>query len=122
MTYTDIIELVDRRMPNEYTDMEKLHWLYELDMAIWRDVIQTHLNPDGFTQPQQNGFSNVPLAPEQFTEDLYAAYLQAQIAWHNEEDARYDRYVTRFNDGYERFCKWYNEHYKPIPAGEYWRF
>lgn len=118
-TYTEIIEIVDRRMPNAYTDADKQKWLYDLDLAIWREVIRTHVNSDNYTEPTKNG---VVLVPEPFAADIYIPYLQAYIAWHNEEDARYDRYITKFNDGYERFARWYNETHRPIPAREFWRF
>ena len=121
MTYTDIIERVDRLMPNAYTTEDKLKWLQELDTTIWQEVFQTHENPDGYALPD-DAYTGEALVPEPFAEDVYVSYLQANIAWHNEEDARYDRYITRFNDGYLRFARWYNEHYRPIPHGEYWRF
>ena len=120
MTYTYIISIVDRLMPNKYSDEEKLRWMLKLDRDIWQQIIQTHLNLDGYAEPADN--SSKPLVPDMFAEDVYVAYLQAQIAWHNEEDARYNRYITRFNDGYQRFVRWYNEHYTPIPRGEYWGF
>lgn len=119
-TYTEVISIVDKRMPNAYTDEEKLKWMYDLDLAMWRDVIRTHVNSDNYTEPQEN--VNVLLVADPFAEDIYVPYLQAKIAWHNEEDARYDRYIAKFNEGYDRWTRWYNESHRPLPCGEYWRF
>lgn len=113
---TKIIETVNRLMPNAYGTDIKLGWLEELEAKIRREVYQTHL--DAPEQPQTNDLS----VPEAFAGDVYVPWLQAKIAWHNEEDARYDRYITKFNDGYERFRRWYNETHTPIPLGEFWRF
>lgn len=106
-------------MPNAYDGEQKLKWLEELDRQIWLDLIQTHVNTDGYTEPTGSGDT---LVREPFASDVYVPYLQACIAWHNEEDARYDRYITRFNDGYLRFARWYNETHTPLSRGEYWGF
>ena len=42
---------------------------------------------------------------DRITEEIYTAYLQACMAWADEEDARYNRFILRFNDAYQRYAR-----------------
>ena len=85
MTPTEIIEIVDRVTPNAHTTEDKLRWLAALEAQIRLDEAAG------------------PAVPEPFAEEVYVSFLQACMAWADEDDARYDRFITRFNDAYNRF-------------------
>lgn len=120
MTTAYVIEITDRLMPNDYTSDEKLRWLRQLEEQIWQEIFLTHEDPD---RPEAPDASSCDLLiPDLFAEEVYVPFLQARIAWENQEDAKYNRYSTAFNDGYLRFARWYNERHKPLPKREFWRF
>ena len=109
MTPTEIIEIVDRITPNAHTTADKLRWLKQLDTQV-----ETELAFLLWTAPERKNHALCRSAaeaaetltvPEPFAEELYVSYLQACMAWADEEDARYDRFITRFNDAYCRFMR-----------------
>lgn len=97
MTPTDIITIVDRITPNAHTDEDKLRWLTQLD-----DELRAELFPG--TEPDADR-ADALLIPDPWAEEIYTAYLQACMAWADEEDARYDRFILRFNDAYLRYAR-----------------
>lgn len=111
MTPTEIIEIVDRITPNAHTDADKLRWLRELDEAILVELNLLRRRLDMLprqireaSEGDPNDFELVVKAP--FDEDLYVSFLQACMAWADEEEARYDRYITRFNNAYDRYMSY----------------
>ena len=107
MTTIEILGIVDRITPNAHTDADKLRWLKQLDAQIRTEaalLLQTE--PDRISevlcQSAAEGAETL-CVPEPFAEELYGSYLQACMAWADEDDARYDRFITRFNDAYSRF-------------------
>ena len=97
MTPTEIIEIVDRITPNAFSSEDKLRWLTQLD-----DEMRAELFPDA---PDTAARTDALLVPTPWAEEIYTAYLQACMAWADEEDARYDRYILRFNDAYLRYAR-----------------
>ena len=52
MKIREAIETVDRLMPNQYENPDKIRWLSELDGIVYRDTICTHEHekePEAFT-------------------------------------------------------------------------
>ena len=110
MTPIEIIEIVDRITPNAHTDADKLRWLGALDAQIVRETAMLFdddpvnlslLFQDYVPDTEQRLCVSGPDA-----EELYGSYLQACMAWADEDDARYDRFITRFNDAYERYMRY----------------
>ena len=97
MTPTEIIEIVDRITPNAHTTADKLRWLCQLDAEM-----RAELFPDAGAPDDPAG---ALLVPDPYAEELYGSYLQACMAWADEEDARYDRFITRFNDAFLRYAR-----------------
>ena len=97
MTPTEIIEIVDRVTPNAHTTEDKLRWLAALEAQIRLELRELNALPE----PQDEAAG--PAVPEPFAEEVYVSFLQACMAWADEDDARYDRFITRFNDAYNRF-------------------
>lgn len=110
MTPVQIIEIVDRITPNAHTDADKLRWLGALDAQIVRETAM--LFDDDPVNLSLLFQDYVPDAEQRLcvsgpdAEELYGSYLQACMAWADEDDARYDRFITRFNDAYERYMRY----------------
>lgn len=107
MTTIEILGIVDRITPNAHTDADKLRWLKQLDAQIRTEAaLLLWTEPDRISEvlcQQAAEGAETLCVPEPFAEELYGAYLQACMAWADEDDARYDRFITRFNDAYSRF-------------------
>lgn len=97
MTPTEIIEIVDRITPNAFDSEDKLRWLTQLDAELCAELFP------GTARDADR--ADALLIPEPWAEEIYTAYLQACMAWADEEDARYDRFILRFNDAYLRYAR-----------------
>ena len=97
MTPTEIIEIVDRITPNAFDSEDKLRWLEQLDAELCAELFP------GTARDADR--ADALLIPEPWAEEIYTAYLQACMAWADEEDARYDRFILRFNDAYLRYAR-----------------
>ena len=97
MTPTELITIVDRVTPNAFDSEDKLRWLMQLDAEMRRELFSG--------APQAGERTDALLIPDPWAEEIYTAYLQACMAWADEEDARYDRYILRFNDAYLRYAR-----------------
>ena len=109
MTPTELITIVDRITPNRHTTEDKLRWLESLDAQIMQETCMLFAaSPQDVNRllcERVAAEEQKLCVPEPYAEELYANYLLACMAWADEEDARYDRYITRFNDAYERFMR-----------------
>ena len=114
MTPTEIIEIVDRITPNAHTSEDKLRWLTQLDEHLRAE--KALLFPAPAPDEAQSGGGDALEVSAPFAEELYTAYLQACMAWADEEDARYDRFITRFNDAYSRYMGHLIQTAKPLRA------
>ena len=124
MTIADAIDLTDKLTPNAYEETDKARWLLEIDMLVYDDLISTHDGPLSFYTPDYSA-ENIDeelLIPEPYAEDVSINFLQAKIAQQNREDAKYNKAVLFYNDGYTRFAKAYNAAHRPLPQGTYFKF
>lgn len=105
----EIIEIVDRITPNAHSDADKLRWLESLDAQIYMETAlmfdATPLDINKLLCERVADAEQKLAVPEPYAEELYCSYLQACMAWADEDDARYDRFITRFNDAYQRFMR-----------------
>lgn len=124
MTISEVIEITDRLTPNAYEDADKVRWLMELDLLIYNDVVTTHTGGENVEKPlySPEDMARVLIVPEPYAEDIYVNFLQAKIAQHNSEDAKYNKAILFYNDGYDRFARAYNERHAPVPRRAYFRF
>lgn len=111
MTPTEIIEIVDRLTPNAHTDADKLRWLRDLDETILTELNVLRRRLDMPPRPSPGASGGDPATTRlavsaPFAEELYVSFLQACMAWADEEDARYDRFITRFNSAYDRYMSY----------------
>lgn len=122
MTIRDVIEICDRLTPNAYSIADKVRWLVTLEQLIYNDVIATH--EDAYDAPDYTTADEIKslLVDKPYAEDIYVNYLQAQIEKQNGEDAKYNKYITLYNDGYDRFAKAYNAAHRPLPSKTFFAF
>lgn len=116
MTLQEAIDKIDGLKPNQYSAEDKIGWLSQLDMTIFRDIIMTHHHPRqtklfmGYTSED---LDHSLIAEEPYTE-LYIAYLGMKIDEYNNETQRYNNSATMFNAYYENYEKWINKTRMPI--------
>ena len=125
MTPTEIIEIVDRITPNAHATADKLRWLGQLDTQIRTEAaLLLRVPPEqvnGLLCASSVGAPGQLLVGEPWAEELYGSYLRACMAWADEEDQRYDRFITRFNDAYRRLMSCVIQTCRPAGA-RYLRF
>ena len=124
MTIAEAIDLTDKLTPNAYEETDKVRWLLEIDMLVYDDLISTHDGPLIFYRPDYSA-ENIDeelLIPEPYAEDVYINFLQAKIAQQNGEDAKYNKAIIFYNDGYTRFAKAYNAAHRPLPSNTHFKF
>lgn len=110
MTIIEAINEIDNLKPNDYTQSEKIKWLSKLDGQIKKEIIDTHINTENVIF---NGYSDeTPLDTELIVkdpyDDLYISWLESKIDYSNSEYIKYNNSITRFNNDYSAFLKYYN--------------
>lgn len=114
MLIAEAIETADRLKPNAYSREEKVKWLSDIDMQIYREIILTHegemedfIGYDGETDIESTRL----IAPPPYDE-LYIHGLKRQIDLNNEEYAKYNNDCLLFNSAYTNFYDWYNREHE----------
>ena len=115
MTIIEAINKIDNLKPNDYTQSEKIEWLSRLDGMIKKEVIDTHIGSDkvifnGYTE--ETPLNTVLLVGEPY-DDMYISWLEAKIDYSNSEYVKYNNSITKFNDTYSAFSKYYNRQNMP---------
>lgn len=118
MTINEIIELVDHLKPNQFESDIKIRWLSTLDRKAYMEVMQTHehCHIRHFKGYTNDDVDTELLIPEPFADDIYTAYLMAQIDRENGEMNKYNQSITRYNSAYLDWCNYYNRKHRPRPA------
>lgn len=116
MTLRQVIELVDKLKPNQYSRAQKVAWLSECDAAIWKNIIANHERDEGMPE-QYVGYTTDNLdaqllaaAPHDL---IYRYYLEMQIDLYNKEVGNYNNTATIYNRGYADYAAWYNRTHMP---------
>jgi hypothetical protein len=124
MTIAEAIDITDKLTPNAYDETEKVRWLLTIDQMVYTDLIATHEGAERFEKPEYaaEDIATDLLVPEPYAEDIYINYLQAKIAQQNGEDAKYNKAVLFYNDGYTRFAQAYDAAHRPMPKLTHFRF
>lgn len=112
-TIKKIIERVDRKIVNGYTDETKLEWISALDGKIAMDVMLMDISEiSRFNYSFPEDLSTQPLVQFPY-DDLYDKWIAAQIAAMDEEWDRYANLMELYNAFYEEFVNWFLSTYKP---------
>lgn len=120
MTIIEAINKIDALKNNTYTQDDKVEWLDRLDRIIKLQIIDTHEGAEGVPFTGYNADTDlhtVLLVPAPYDE-VYLRWLEAQIAYNNDEIDRYNTAITMFNTAYEAYEKYYNRTHMPIARGK----
>lgn len=117
MTIDEAIAAIDKKRRNVVSRDEKIKWLNNLDRAVKIEHIDTH---EGFQeyssfvgyQPDTPGTTEL-LVPSPYDE-MYVAWLEAQIDYYNSELDRYDNSMATFQSIYRDFGAYYNRTHTPL--------
>ena len=115
MTITEAITAADTLKPNTYTSAQKIFWLSCLDGRIFREIILTHEDYEGeiFEGYASDVDTDTVLYVVHPFEDLYIYYLMAQYAQADGEVAKYNLYITLFNNLMSSYQAYYNRTHMP---------
>ena len=121
MTLQEAIDRIDSLKPNQYTAEDKVRWLSDLDMNIFRDVILSHhhrrdIKP--FMGYTMEDLEHSLIAEDPYTE-LYVAYLGMKMDEYNGDTAKYNNSSVMFNAYMENYSKWINKTRRPYNRGNF---
>ena len=103
MTPNKVIEKVDRRKPNSYSEEDKLDWINELDGMVQRLVIQTD-EVEQYSYPTD--LDRELLIPAPY-DDVYGLFLEAKIDFYNREYSNYNNSAMMFESQFSEYKKDY---------------
>lgn len=115
MTIIEAIGRTDDLKPNNFTELDKIRWLSELEWIVKRKVIDTH---EGGEDIVFNGYDETTntegklLVPAPH-DDIYLKWLEAKIDYHNGEYTKYNNSSVAFNTAYNEFANCYNRQHMP---------
>ena len=118
MTIIEAINRLDKIKPNGYDQSDKVTWLSELDGMVKQEVTDTHEGGEDISFTGYDAttpLDTVLLIPSPY-DSSYLDWLSAKIDFADGEYARYNNSMTRFNDTFLAFSRFYNRKYMPKGA------
>jgi hypothetical protein len=122
MKVRELLEMVDRLHPNQFSINDKLLWLNEVEQMIWMEIITTHEGveedaemPAYTASDMEVGVDTELLAADPYSR-LYEPWIVMQIAGHNHEMMQHDAASMAFQTAYGDYFNWYNRHHMPVGA------
>lgn len=114
-TYKDIIALADSYRPNALEEELKLWWLMTLDGKLATEVMLIDVQDvrEFMDAEYEEAIDFEPLIGFPH-EELYLHYLEAKIAYANEEYTTYQNAMESFNAAYNSYVTWHLNTYDPI--------
>ena len=112
-TFKEIIARVDHRKPNGYSQQTKFQWLTQINGKIAADAFlmnpaQVRSLPRAY--PDDVNREPLVLYPH---DDLYDAWLEAQIDLANGDYSDYQNRMEHYNGLYSNFRLWLHNVYDP---------
>ena len=115
MKIAEVISTVDRLCANKIDSTTKINWLRRLDRQIKEEVLDTHVKPKDYTEPdfESYGMDTELIVPDIYGE-LYESYLKMKIALEHAEEERYAMEQTNYNNFYITYQAFYNRNHMPL--------
>lgn len=115
MKIAEVISTVDRLCTNKIDSTTKINWLRRLDRQIKEEVLDTHVKPEGYTEPhfENYGMDTELIVPDIYGE-LYESFLKMKIALEHAEEERYAMEQTNYNNFYITYQAFYNRNHMPL--------
>lgn len=115
MSIAEVIGEVDKLYPNSINTETKIKWLRRLDRQIKEEVIDTHVKPEEYEEPDFESYDmETELLAEDIYGELYEAYLKMKISQELVESDRYNMEVTNYNNLYITYQAYYNRNHIPL--------
>lgn len=116
MTIIECIGRIDALKPNNFTELDKIRWLNEIESIIKTTIIDTH---EGGKDIVFNGYdadtsTETELLVQPPYDDIYLKWLEAKIDYHNAEYAKYNNSSIAYNSAYSAFERYYNRTHMPV--------
>lgn len=117
MTVNELLAMVDRLHPNQFSTEDKLRWLNEVEQTIYREIVCTHEYDGELPEmPDYTEASDDELLAVAPYDRLYPLWMDAKIAYYNRESLKYQDAYTAFNAAYVLYANWYNRTHMPCGA------
>lgn len=123
-TLYDVIAQVNKLKPNLYDEIDMVNWLSDIDLLIYKEVIETHEDPpvESFTgYDAQTDIHSTEVLVEPPYDELYRWYLETQIDLTNHEVDKYNRSVMLFKSALADFKAYYNRTHLPKSGTANWK-
>ena len=115
MTVRELMDATERLYPNQFGATEKLRWLNEIEQTIYREIVQTHADGSDRAMPAHTDpDAETALLAEDPYSRLYGLWMDAQIAYYNQESDAYTAAAAAFNAAYESYRRQYNRTHMPL--------
>ena len=127
MTIAQVLAKVDRQKPNKVAEADKIGWLSDCDMTIFKTIIQTHeyyvdgvlTDPPAFTGYADNVDQTTELYAPPPYDKLYTYALFLQIDLVNMELGKYNNDMALFNAAMDEYAAYYNRTNMPLQPATY---
>lgn len=118
MKVKEVIDIVDKIIPNEFDYIDKLRWLNRVEKDVFETVVSRHLLEvsdtiifnlltKSFDEWTKEDSENVTLmVPFQYCE-LYIQFIVANIYLSREEVAKYNNAMRIYNSVMQQYRNWY---------------
>lgn len=115
MTIGEAIGRTDELQPNSFGWAEKVAWLRQLDMELWREVIQTHEGAPERGEPDygKDRADDTVLLVEGPYDCMYVHWLQSRIDYALAEYGRFNNSNAAFEADRTHWRMWYNRTHLP---------
>ena len=126
MTIGEAIRKVDEMQPNSFSRAEKIAWLRQLDMELWREVCMTHEGweawamPDNMPDYDEDTEAGRQLIVPDGYDSIYLHWLQSRIDYALRETAQYNNSNAAFEADRQAYRNWYNRKHMPRQVKERW--
>lgn len=115
MKIAEVISTVDRLCTNKIDSTTKINWLRRLDRQIKEEVLDTHVKPKGYNEPDLDNYDmDTELIVPDIYGELYESYLKMKIALEHAEEERYAMEQTNYNNFYITYQAFYNRNHMPL--------
>lgn len=117
MNIREIISVVDRLKPNNYTDEDKKLWLSILDSRVFSEILGTHQGAEidsfeGYNADTED--TTELLIPFPYAEEIYRYWLESQIDYANQEINKFNNDTALFNLKWSDYANFYNRTHLPL--------
>lgn len=115
MTPNKVMEQVDAKRPNTYTEEDKMKWINDVDGMVQKLVMKTD-EIEKYKFPEDG--DRELLIPFPF-DGVYEFYVEAMMDFNNREYSNYNNSLAMFSTQFEEYRKAYIREHMPKSAGHF---